>query len=515
MQRTPPSPETLLTIARDLTTSLSATDRQKRLVEAVHNAIPCDAVVLLRKEGDDLVPLAARGLSEDALGLRFTISEHPRFTEICANTGPTRFADNSPLPDPYDGLVGGPFDIGTHVHSCLGCPLIVEGELVGVLTADALRPGAFKHLETGFLLHLAALAGAAMRTSALIDALEHKAERHGQVARDLVHGIMQRRGTMLLGGSAAMDALRKEVELIASADFPVLVTGETGVGKELVVRTLHHLSARSERPLVYVNCAAIPESIVESELFGHVRGAFTGAQSERLGKFRMADGACLFLDEIGELPPHVQPKLLRVLQQGEVQCVGSDKIEHVDVRVFAATNRDLNQAVATGRFRADLLHRLDVCRIGVPPLRDRKDDIPPLAGHFADSNRRQLGTGPIRFAPDAQDALMAASWPGNVRELENVISRAVLQAQSRTPAGESVLIHAADLSIHNRPLPPTTSPPAPVAPDLPLHDAIEAFKKERILRAVQRNDGNWAAAARDLGLQRGNLHHLARRLGLK
>jgi anaerobic nitric oxide reductase transcription regulator len=512
---TPPLAE-LLTIARDITASLSTEDRAQRLVRAVHRALPCDAVGLLRLEGDELVPLACLGLTDDVYGRRFALAEHPRLDIICRSAEPTRFPDHSPLPDPYDGLVAGAPALGGHVHSCLGCPLVDDGELVGVLTADALRPGAFDELDDVFLAHLAALAGAALRTAHLIEALQASAELGGRVARDLVQDVMDRRGTMLLGTSPAMAALREEIDLVARSEFPVLVTGETGVGKELVVRMLHTRSARAEKPLVYVNCAAVPESVFESELFGHVRGAFTGADAARLGKFRVADGACLFLDEIGELPLHVQPKLLRALQEGEVQCLGSDQALSVDVRVFAATNRDLAAEVAAGRFRPDLLHRLDVCRISVPPLRARPEDVAPLAGHFADRARRRLGTGPIRFGPAAQAALAGNAWPGNVRELENVVSRGILRATGRTPAGEAVLVRCADLDVEPgaRGAPPA-APRTPPARPIRLREAVEEYKRALVRGAIERNDGNWAAAARDLGLERGNLHHLARRLGLK
>ncbi len=509
--------EELLTIARDITASLSAEDRSRRLVDAVHRALPSDAVVLLRRDGNEFVPLACRGLTDDIWGRRFARSEHPRLDIICESAEPTRFPDHSPLPDPYDGLVVDAPELGGHVHSCLGCPRVVEGELVGVLTADALRPGAFDDISDTFLAHLAALAGAALRTTQLIEALEQRAEHQGLVARDLVQDVMDRRGTELLGGSAAMTGLRREVELVARSDFPVLVRGETGVGKELVVRMLHSLSARADKPLVYVNCAAVPESVFESELFGHVRGAFTGADSARLGKFRVADGACLFLDEIGELPLHVQPKLLRVLQEGEVQCVGADDPIHVDVRVFAATNRNLDAEVETGRFRADLLHRLDVCHIDVPPLRERPEDVAPLSGHFADRARRRLGTGPIRFSRDAQGALARNAWPGNVRELENVISRGILRAAGRTPVGETVIVQHGDLDVDpNRGEPAARRAQAkPANAPVLLREAVDTFKRTLVLEAVARNSGNWAAAARDLGVARGNLHHLARRLGLK
>jgi anaerobic nitric oxide reductase transcription regulator len=296
----------------------------------------------------------------------------------------------------------------------------------------------------------------------------------------------------------------------------VLVRGETGTGKELVVRTLHALSPRAGEPLVYVNCAALPESVVESELFGHERGAFTGAVAARPGKFRVADGASLFLDEIGELPLHVQPKLLRVLQEGEVQPVGADRTLRVDVRLFAATNRDLEAEVAAGRFRADLLHRLDVCRIAVPPLRAHAEDIALLAGQFADRARRRLGCGPIRLAPETLAALRTQDWPGNVRELENAVSRAILRALGRSAPGAALLVTAADLG-EAPPRAPVPSAPTQAAPSSvrPLREALREFQRDLVRQALAEHGGNWAAAARALGLHRSNLHHLARRLELR
>ncbi|MEZ6015681.1 MAG: nitric oxide reductase transcriptional regulator NorR [Planctomycetota bacterium] len=532
----------LLPLARDMTASLSSDDRLRRLVAVVHRALPCDAVTLLRLEGDDLMPVAARGLVEDALGRRFPRSAHPRLDLICKSEGPTLFPSDSPLPDPYDGLVEGAPLTGHSVHSCLGCPLRVEGQLVGVLTADAVSSGAFEAVPFEFLEHLAALAGAALRTGALIDALERKAERHGRVAQDLLRDAMGRRGNILIGASATSARLREEFELIARSEFPVLVTGETGVGKELVVRTLHQQSRRAEQPLIYLNCAALPESVAESELFGHTRGAFTGAMQARPGKFRVADGACLFLDEIGELPAHIQPKLLRVLQEGEIQPVGSDRTERVDVRVFAATNRDLEAEVRAGRFRADLLHRLDVCRLRVPPLREHLGDIAALAGHFSDRVRKHIGCGTIRYDPLALCALEAADWPGNVRELENVVSRAILRASARSAQGEAVLVREGDLDVRrsadaqrsNTTASAATNgsagdPSTSIEPTQigrlaavtalsrgeTMRSALERHERDLIAAAIERATGNWAAAARALDVDRSNLHRTAKRLGLK
>ncbi len=517
VQMTTPSRDDLLPIALDITASLSTTDRYRRLIEVVRSALPCDAVALLRLESDELVPVAALGLSEDIYGRRFRRSEHPRLDSICASEGPTVFPSDSPLPDPYDGLIEDAPNLTDLVHSCLGCPLRVEGELVGVLTVDALKPGSFDNIGDGFLAHLGALAGAALRTGDLIAALERRAEHQGLVARDLMRDTTTRRGALLIGESDAMQRLRMEIEVFARSNFPVLVTGETGVGKEIVVRQLHAGSAREDQPLVYLNCAALPESVAESELFGHTRGAFTGADQARLGKFRVADQASLFLDEIGELPPYIQPKLLRALQDGEIQCVGADQPMHVDVRILAATNRNLDAEVEAGRFRSDLLHRLDVCRLHIPPLRDRVDDIPALVGYFADRGRRQLGTGPIRVSPEALEFLMQSSWPGNVRELENVVSRGILTASMRSETGEMLMLCGSDFEgVHaaraSQPANPATNPAAPVRP---LRESIDRFQREQIESAVLANKGNWSAAARDLAVDRANLHHLAKRLGIK
>jgi anaerobic nitric oxide reductase transcription regulator len=451
------------------------------------------------------------------MGRRFLRAEHPRLDIICSRDEPTLFPEDSPLPDPYDGLVEGAPHLD--VHACLGCPLRVEDELVGVLTADALEPGAFDHVDERFLAHLAALAAAALRTSDLIDALEEHARHQGQVAKDLVQDVFERRGGLLIGDSDVMARLRKEIELVAGSDFPVLVTGETGVGKELVVRSLHAQSSRSDRPLVYVNCAALPESIVESELFGHTKGSFTGAENARPGKFRVADGASLLLDEIGELPLHLQPKLLRALQEGEIQPVGADHPAHVDVRILAATNRDLDAEVRAGRFRADLFHRLNVFTIRIPPLREHTEDIPQLTGHFADRSRRQLGTGPIRLSPDTHAALVRRPWPGNVRELENVVSRAVLRAAGRALPGERVIVNASDLSDRfpseeDEHVPASTERAAP-APGRTLREAVQDYQRNRIQEALRDAKGNWAAAGRSLGMHRSNLYHLAKRLGLR
>ena len=518
---TTPDLQSLLPLALDMTSTLTGENRRLRLIEIVAEALPCDCVALLRLSGPALIPVASVGLSAEFQGRRFPLELHPRLEAICASATPIRFPADSELPDPYDGLVMAEEQamLSGTVHSCLGCPLIVEGEVVGVLTADALAPGAFDGLDDTFLIYLAALAAASLRTADLIEALESTATRHRLVASQLAGDALHRESGTIVGTSKEIRALRDEIDLVAASDFPVLVSGETGVGKELCVRRLHAYSSRRDEPLVYVNCAALPESIVESELFGHVRGAFTGADKDRLGKFSLADGASLFLDEIGELPLHVQPKLLRALQEGEVQRVGSDEVLHVNVRVIAATNRRLADEVAAGRFRSDLLHRLDVARITVPPLRERREDIPALAGYFADRTRARLGTGPIRFTGAVQSALMEAPWLGNARELENAVARATLRAAARTRRGDTVVLELSDLDgiDPSQPANPEadTGEGKPEAAPLPLRDAVDQLQRRLIAAAVEEHHGNWAAAARALDVERSNLHRLALRLGLK
>ena len=515
--------EALLEIARDLTSSLAATDRYARLLEAVTRAIPCDAACLLRLQGGELVPVAARGLVEEALVRRFHPRDHPRLDAILQSAEPIRFAADSPLADPFDGLLQADARGLERVHACLGCRLTEGSQVVGALTADALDPHAFDGLDPRMLATLGALAGAALRTTDLIEALERMAERRGQVARELQRSAGLSSGGQFLGASAATRRLLDEIHLVARSDLAVLITGETGVGKELVARQIHDTSPRRDEPLIQVNCAALPESIAESELFGHVAGAFTGATRDRAGKFEIADGGTLFLDEIGELPLSLQPKLLRAIEQGEIQRVGSDRALRVNVRILAATNRNLEAEVAAGRFRADLYHRLAVYPIQVPPLRERRPDIPLLAAHFLDLGRQRLGLGPVRLTDEARERLVAADWPGNVRELENVISRGVLRAARRKPERAGPLLIGAECldlepaaSSESAPNPPEDSTQGGrAAPPPSLANRVEAFRRQEILAAVKRHRGNWAAAARELGLHRSNFHHLAKRLGIR
>jgi anaerobic nitric oxide reductase transcription regulator len=503
--------EPLVDVALDLSANLAADDRYRRLIAVARKMIVCDAIALLRVEGDVLVPVALDGLRGEATARRFCPVEFPRLAKILKARGPIRFSEEN-TPDPFDGLFAERGDVLSHAHACMGCPLVVEGEVIGAITFDALEPHAFDSVEDSTVALLAALAGAAVHAALIAGALQHVAVRNELVAKQLVREALDRLGGELLGTSAGMVRVRHEIEILAGSALTTLVTGETGVGKELVVHAIHAKSRRHDKPLVHVNCAALPESLAESELFGHVRGSFTGAVDHRAGKFEMADGGTLFLDEIGELPLSIQPKLLRVLQSGEVQRVGSDKTLRVDVRVVAATNRDLEEEVRAGRFRSDLFYRLSVYPLRVPSLRERPDDIPMLSGHFLDSAQERLGIGQLRLTVEARARLRAHLWPGNVRELEHTILRAALRA-AEGRREDTIVIEATDLGLD--PTPAVASELAlEAASKQPLRESVDAFTRKLIETTVAECENNWSEAARRLGLQRGNLHRLATRLGV-
>jgi PAS domain S-box-containing protein len=318
--------------------------------------------------------------------------------------------------------------------------------------------------------------------------------------------------SQILGESAPLRAALQRVELVAATDATVLIHGETGTGKELFARAIHDLSPRKGRPLVKVNCAALPSALIESELFGHERGAFTGALSRRVGRFELAHQATLFLDEIGELPLDVQAKLLRVLQEGEFERVGGAETRRVNVRVIAATNRRLDEAVSEGSFRSDLYYRLNVVPIELPPLRNRKGDVPLLARFFATRAAKQLGK-PLHGVPEAVlDAMERYEWPGNVRELANLVERAVILAQGPELRVEDILTPAA--SNKSAPLSPRAAP-GPVSSGRPK--TLGEIEREHIASAVEAAGGKIdgpGGAAEILGLHANTLRSRMEKLGI-
>jgi two-component system response regulator AtoC len=321
----------------------------------------------------------------------------------------------------------------------------------------------------------------------------------------------------LIASSPAMREVFELVERAAEYKTTVLVTGESGVGKEVVARTIHELSDRAQQPFIAVNCGAIPEALLESELFGHARGAFTGADTARRGLFREADGGSLFLDEIGELPPAMQVKLLRVLQEEEVRPIGEPKPVPVDVRILAATARSLEAEVAASRFRGDLYYRLNVFRIHLPPLRERGDDLPLLADHLVETISRRLGREVPQLLPDAIAALRSHSWPGNVRELENAIERALILERGPRLAREAFALPAAAGAVQDAtPAAQHSSDAADGADesDLSVKRHMRRLEEGLIRRALARTGGNRTRAARLLELSARALQYKLKEYGI-
>jgi two-component system response regulator AtoC len=304
----------------------------------------------------------------------------------------------------------------------------------------------------------------------------------------------------MVGRSRAIQEVLRKLELVARSKSTVLVTGETGTGKELAARAIHARSAQSGMPLIKVNCAAIPETLIESELFGHVKGAFTGATANRRGRFALADGGTIFLDEIGTLGPAVQAKLLRVLQEREFEPVGSERTQSIDVRVIAATNRDLRAMVGDGSFKEDLYYRLSVIPIELPPLRERLEDVPLLVEHFVRKHAQRTGRAISGIQPEALARLAAYRWPGNVRELENAIERAVVLAGGP-------VIDAASIWL----VEPPVSPSASGLPSSRLHENVEWAERESVRRALLQAGGVKKDAAEVLGIsQRALSYYLSK-----
>jgi two-component system response regulator AtoC len=355
---------------------------------------------------------------------------------------------------------------------------------------EAMRLGAFDYLQKPF------------EVEELIVAVA-RAMQHQRLRTEHRYLLSEREEEFnhygIVGRSRAIQDLMGVVERVAASKSTVLITGETGTGKELAARAIHDRSGQREMPLIKVNCAAIPEALLESELFGHVRGAFTGATTNRKGRFALADGGTLFLDEIGTLAQYLQSKLLRVLQEREFEPLGSERTETVDLRVIAATNRDLRQMVSEGRFQEDLYYRLSVIPIHIPPLRERRDDIPLLVEHFLAKHAARAGKGTLGMAAGVSEALSGYDWPGNVRELENTIERAVVLA--RGPE-----VTRSDISMLGAAPAATTGLPSPK-----LHANVEWVERETIRQALQRAAGIKKDAAEILGVsQRALSYYLSK-----
>lgn len=311
----------------------------------------------------------------------------------------------------------------------------------------------------------------------------------------------ERRFEQIIGNSSALEAVLEQVERVAPTDSTVIIQGETGTGKELIAHAIHNLSSRCGRSFVRLNCAAIPLDLLESELFGHEKGAFTGAIAQKIGRFELADKGTLFLDEIGDIPPALQPKLLRVLQEQEFERLGSTRTHQVDVRLVAATNRDLEEMVNHGQFRSDLYYRLNVFPVQLPPLRERREDIPALVSHFVERFGRRMGREIDNIPPETMSALSSYQWPGNIRELQNLIERAVILSND---------------GVLPNPLPAAGTRVIAIASATPV-TTLKDSQRTLILRTLE--EVRWViggpkGAAAKLGLKRTTLIHKMQKLGI-
>lgn len=394
------------------------------------------------------------------------------------------------------------------IRCFIGQPLIARGQTLGVLGVfdrTELQEDDFEWLRT-FADH-AAVAIWNAEAFEEIERLRSRLERENAYLREEVDAHA---GDML-GSSAAMEKIRRQIELVGPTEAGVLVLGESGVGKELVARAVHESSRRAGRPLVKVNCGAVPGQLFESEFFGHVKGAFTGASRDRVGRFELANGGTIFLDEVGEIPLEHQAKLLRVLQEGTYERVGDEETRTVDVRIIAATNRDLAEEARQGRFRQDLYYRLGVFPIDVPSLRDRGDDVVELADHFVAAAAARLGLKAPRIPAPERRRLLRYSWPGNVRELQHVVERAVILA-----GNGPVQFPSLDQDVAAPP--PASAVMATPDEELPTLDDIRALEREVIRRTWEeagRKVSGPGGAAERLGLKPSTLTSRLRALGLK
>ena len=384
---------------------------------------------------------------------------------------------------------------GFHTASLLAAPLIDHGRMLGVIEVlNSKRPEGFKQDDIGLLEAFCAHATVALRNAQLVARMAEENE--------YLQTQVEERYRTLIGNSPRMQEIVRLARKAAASSSTVLLLGESGVGKEVLARSLHAWSPRAAKPFRAVNCAALSEHLLESELFGHEKGAFTGAHQQKKGLFELADGGTVFLDEIGEMRPELQAKLLRVLQDHEFMRVGGTQSLRTDLRVLAATNQELSVAVEEGRFRKDLFYRLNVITLAIPPLRERPEDIPALAAHFLARVTKETHAPPMTLSPEAMQALLQHNWPGNVRELENAIERAVVLTAEPT-------IQASDIAVE-----PLASPRDDDDPmDLPYHASMEAHKRALIQHAIRKAGGKTKAALA-LQLQPTYLSRLCKQLGI-
>jgi transcriptional regulator with GAF, ATPase, and Fis domain len=463
----------MVDFSRKLVSKDSLEDLLTGLLDAVIELTRADKGMLILLEGGSLQVKAARNLKKeniedavekvsDSIVARVVQSKEPLIVSDALND--EEFKTSASV-------------VNLKLCSVMAAPLMEKGDLFGILYVG--NDNVVNLFEEGSLEVLTVFAGQAsllVQNAILLDELKLDNQ-------ELSERLEQMRFGEIIGACEAMKDVFRKIEKVAPTDISVLIAGETGTGKELVARRIHALSSRAEGPFITINCGAIPENLLESELFGHVKGAFTGAVATRQGRFQAADGGTLFLDEIGELPPQLQVKLLRALQEKTVTKVGDTRTESVDIRILSASNRNLEVEIKEDRFREDLFYRINVVNLQLPPLKDRGDDLPAIAKYLFSKYAVEFESKVKGFTPAAMVAMRKYTWPGNIRQLENRIKKAVVLAD-KTHLGPE------DLDLK----------PEDIEPVMPLTRAKEEFQRRYIAEVLARNNGNRTKTARDLGV---------------
>jgi Nif-specific regulatory protein len=486
----------LLSISRLLTSSIDLSSLLKLIVTSVTELLGCEAssLFLIDHTGKQLVLKVATGpVSADIKELRLNVGEGIAGWVAKYRKG---LIVNDAGHDPrfsvsVDQLTG------FQTRSILAAPLMDHDQVVGVLeTLNTAKAKQFERSDVDLLTAFGSYAAVALRNAEMVAGIRDESQR--------LKGALEERYRTLIVESPSMKGVVEMTRKAARSDSTVLLLGESGVGKEILARSIHNWSPRAGKPFVAVNCVALSDQLLESELFGHEKGAFTGAHQQKKGLLEVAQGGTVFLDEIGDMKPNLQAKLLRVLQDREFDRVGGTQPIKVDIRVIAATNQDLKAAISDGRFRRDLFFRLNVVSVVIPPLRDRRQDIPALAKFFVGRYAKEMKRSTIELHPKAIDALRQYDWPGNVRELANVIERAVVLSNDEIIGVDDLILESAEVNGQEE----------GTLMFLPFHESVENFKRMRLRDAIAKAGGNKTKAAEALQLQPTYLSRLCKQMGI-
>jgi formate hydrogenlyase transcriptional activator len=510
--------QVLLDVNNILVSTRELTELFRGIVSSLEKVIHHDYTSLaLRESGSGLLKIHALDFSSRPgfFDQEITVPLDTTPSGICFTTAQPLLARGAEIDRFSNEIIRALRAEGVQTICCV--PLITQGRTLGTLNLASRREDAFPHQDVELLQQVAAQIAIAVENALAFKQIDKLKDKLAEEKLYLEEEIRSEFNfEEIIGDSPALKRALAQVELVAPAGTAVLVTGDTGTGKELIARAIHNLSPRRERTFVKVNCAAIPSGLLESELFGHERGAFTGALTQKIGRFELADRGTLFLDEVADLPLELQPKLLRVLQEQEFERLGSNQTQRVDVRIVAATNGDLAKLVAERAFRSDLYYRLNVFPIHIPALRERPEDIPLLVRYFVQKFSRRLNKSVAYVPAEAMDALVGYAWPGNIRELENFIERAVLLSpgkELRVPVSELKSVALAAASGDDS-APASASPTSPAVSISTLEDA----ERQHILRALRQTEWRIAGpkgAAAILGMKRTTLQARMRKLGIR